>query len=235
MYSIVLVAALIRRGLGARPGCLPGSRRSEEIGRRNSRRGRTSNRSTVPKQTIGELRQRLIEQRLEALHRAVQELKAGGASMKHPAIRRLPLPPPRAVVHVRMPAGAKFYANDREMPLLSPDTVFATPPPRGGERVLLRLQGGRPSGGQDRHPDQTRRYPPRHGSPPRLRGHEGGRLITAGIGPRRAPLEAGAWPRSHHSSHRRRPRRPLADPGLARPDTGSSCSARLPRTASRSP
>jgi len=146
MYSIVLVAAL------SAGGPAPGQDVSQDLADlkrsvEELQKGQNQQQIDALKQTIGELRQRLIEQRLEALHRAVQELKAGGASMKHPAIRAMPLPPPRALVHVRMPAGAKFYANDREMPLLSPDTVFATPPLEAGKeyfydfKVVARQEG----------------------------------------------------------------------------------------------
>jgi len=127
MNSIVLMVALSTGGLALSQDVsqdLANLKRAVE----ELQKGQNQQQVDALKQTIGELRQRLIEQRLEAIHRAVKELKEERASMKHPAIRVMPLASPRTLVRVRVPAGATLYANDREIPLGSPSSVFVTPP-----------------------------------------------------------------------------------------------------------
>jgi len=146
MYSIVLVAALGTGDLALSQGVSQDladlKRAIEEL-----QKGQQQQQVDALKQTISELRQRLIEQKLDAIHRAVKELKEERASMKHPAIPVMPLAPPRALVHVRVPAGATLYANDQEIPLRSPSSVFVTPALEPGReysydfKVVARKEG----------------------------------------------------------------------------------------------
>jgi len=145
VYSILLAAAL---GGGSSLPSQDVGRELADLKRSVEEMQKEQNQQQIDalKQTINELRQRLIEQRLEALYRAVQELK-GGPPMRSPAPLPAPSLLPRTLIQVRLPAGATFYANDREMPVSSTNPVFVTPPLEPGKdyfydfKVIVRREG----------------------------------------------------------------------------------------------
>ncbi|HWG42933.1 MAG TPA: TIGR03000 domain-containing protein [Gemmataceae bacterium] len=81
------------------------------------------------KQTIAGLRQRLLDEKLDELRRDIRDLR-----YEEMGYGVLPAPVPlmpsaqRATISLQVPAGAVFFANDREISLLSPAVSFVTPP-----------------------------------------------------------------------------------------------------------
>jgi len=165
VYSIVLAAALT--GGGSLPSQDVGQELAD-LKRSVEEMQKEQNQQEVDalKQTIHGLRQRLIEQRLEDLSRAVQELRRG-ASMSPPAP---PFPGPsllpRTLIHLRVPPGARFYANGREMPVSSTSPVFVTPPLDPGKEYFYDFRVT--VGGEGKAVTRTKRVAIRPGTEVRL-------------------------------------------------------------------
>jgi uncharacterized protein (TIGR03000 family) len=89
------------------------------------------------KSTISDLRQRLMDEKLDELRRDIWDLRLEEASHEIPV--ELPVMPhlgssePRGVLRLRLPAGASFVANDKEITLPSPNAAFVTPPLEPGK------------------------------------------------------------------------------------------------------
>jgi len=129
MYSVVLAAVL------STGGTAPGWDTSEELkdlkdSVEEVRKGQTKQRVEALKQTIADLRQRLIEQKLDDLRWAVEEVKHGGLGVLPYPVPVMPRVAPssgRATVHLKVPAGATVTVNDKDISLPSPSATFVTP------------------------------------------------------------------------------------------------------------
>jgi uncharacterized protein (TIGR03000 family) len=90
------------------------------------------------KSTIADLRQRLMDEKLDELRREIWDLKLEETGREPPPV--LPVMPhpasssePRALLQLRLPAGASLVANDKEIALPSPNAAFVTPPLEPGK------------------------------------------------------------------------------------------------------
>jgi len=123
MYSVVL-AAVLTTGATA-----PGWETFDDIrDLKNAveelRKGQEKQRAEALKQTIADLRQRLLEQKLDELRWAVGAL--GGLPYPVPVMPRAETAG-RATVQLQVPAGATVTVNGKGIPVPSPSGTYATP------------------------------------------------------------------------------------------------------------
>jgi uncharacterized protein (TIGR03000 family) len=89
------------------------------------------------KSTIADLRQRLMDEKLDELRRDVWDLRLeeNGREMavELPVMPHPSSSEPRGLLRLRLPAGASFVANDKEITLPSPNASFVTPPLEPGK------------------------------------------------------------------------------------------------------
>jgi len=132
MYTIVLAAALTAGNAA------PGADIYEDIRDikkevEELRQGQKQFEVEGLKLVIAGLRQRLTDEKLDELRRDLRDLKyeemvPGAVPLPMPGVAGLTPLTGRTVVTLRVPAGATFFVNDRQIALNSTNPSFLTPP-----------------------------------------------------------------------------------------------------------
>jgi uncharacterized protein (TIGR03000 family) len=131
MYGIVLTAILTAGGapVGDTRDAVEDLKRAVE----ELKKGQTEQRVEELNLLIDGLRQRVVDEKLDEIRRDITDLKREERHLvvplhhHYPWVHRGPAWPRRAVIHLRLPAGATFFINDKEFALPSPIPTLITP------------------------------------------------------------------------------------------------------------